>query len=786
MQLKTLNVIIIIIFFSLNLYSQDLQKKYKIAGISVEGNEYIATETIIAISGLTVGESFNFPYDEKITSSIKRLWQRKQFRNVNIIAESVVGDNVYLLIQVEEKNRLSEFKFDGNSELSNSEIKKATGLSRGDLLGSYELFQIKDKILKLYDKEGLGFAQVEINTYDTDTNNYKLVDIYIKEGVEFKVSDIDFIGNVDFTDDELAGAFKETKVTSWYEFWKSSKFKKKDYEADLKLINHFLKEKGYLEGRYIKDTLIYDETNEKVKIQIDIFEGKKYFIRNIDFRGNTVFSSDDLKKRLEFDKGDIYNVIQFDMNLNLNQEQTDAKSLYNNSGYLFAEFRKSEKIVDNDSVDITIDIFENDRAKVRKVNIIGNDKTKDKVIRRELYIRPGDYFNRAAIIRSVNALNVLGYFNPESLRPDVKPVQGDNTAVDIEINVEEKSTDTFNASFGFAGSFGLTGSLGFSFNNFSMAEPLRGGGGEVFNLNAELGFSQYRSFSIGYTQPWLFDKPITLGGNLFSTSFNYGMKLRRTGGALNIGKRLRWPDDYFRINGSLRIQQNDVELQDGQSNSYYRNGKTNEVTIGSIITRISIDNQFFATTGSKFTLTSNFALGAAGLGNTDYFKNELSYDMYNPIMKVGDQDRVVLYIGTRLGHIWSLKDRNAINPIEVYRMGGNGLNGFGVIPLRGYDDRAISDGGRTMAKFTSELRFAISLNPMPVFFYGFAEAGNVWDDVTKSDPLKLNRSAGVGLQMFLNPIGIIGVSYGYGFDPTRFSAGLPGGWKFLLHLGNFN
>ena len=420
------------------------------------------------------------------------------------------------------------------------------------------------------------------------------------------------------------------------------------------------------------------------------------------------------------------------------------------------------------------------------VNIIGNDKTKDKVIRRELYIRPGDYFNRAAIIRSVNALNVLGYFNPETLRPDVKPVPGDNTAVDIEIKVEEKSTDTFNASFGFAGSFGLTGSLGFSFNNFSMAEPLRGGGGEIFNMNAEIGFSQYRSFSIGYTQPWLFDKPTTVGVNLFSTSFNYGMKLRRTGIAANVGKRLRWPDDYFRVNYSLRLQENDVEISAGQTSSYYRNGLTNEVTIGQVITRISIDNQFFATTGSKFTLTSNFALGAFGLGNTDYFKNELSYDIYNPVLKVGDQDRVVLYMGTRLGHIWSLKDKTAINPIEVYRMGGNGLNGYGVIPLRGYDDRAISDGGRTMAKFTSELRFAISLNPMPVFFYGFAEAGNVWDDITKSDPFNLNRSAGVGLQMFLNPIGIIGVSYGYGFDPTRFSNGAPGGWKFLLHLGNFN
>lgn len=784
MRLKILSIIFII--FSSYLFSQDLQKSYKIAGISVEGNEYIADETIISISGLNVGESFNYPYDENITNSIKRLWARKQFQMVNVVAERIVGNNVYLLIEVREKSRLSEFKIKGNDEVSESEIKKAISLSRGDILGPYEVFKVKENILKLYSKEGLGFASVEIETFDTDTTNYKLMEINIEEGNLFKVSEIDFVGNGELTDKELAGVFKETKTKYWYEFWKSSKFNKQEYEDDKKLIDFYFKEKGFIDGRYISDTLIYDNSTKKVKIQINVFEGKKIYIRDIEFRGNTVFTSQDLKSRLEFVEGDVYNQNQFDMNLNLNQAQTDAKSLYNNSGYLFVEFRKLEKRITEDSVDITVDIFENSRAKVRKVSIYGNTKTKDKVIRRELYVRPGDYFNRGAIIRSVNALNVLAYFNPENLRPDVKPVPGDNTAVDIEFNVEEKSTDTFNASFGFAGSFGLTGSLGFSFNNFSITEPLKGGGGEIFNLNAELGFSQYRSFSIGYTQPWLWDKPYTVGANLFSTSFNYGMSLRRSGIALNVGSRLRWPDDYFRVNWSVRVQQNDVELQSGQTSNFYRNGITNEVTMGQVLSRVSIDNQFFATTGSKFTLSSNFAFGAIGLGNTDYFKNELNFESYNPIMKVGEIDRLVLYLSTRIGHILSIKDREAINPIEVYRMGGNGLNGFGVIPLRGYDDRAISDGGRSMAKFTTELRFAISMNPMPIYVYAFAEAGNVWDDINVADPFNLNRSTGLGLQMFLNPIGIIGVSYGYGFDPTRFSQGDPAGWKFLLHLGNNN
>ncbi len=785
MQLKILNILFLFLF-SNYLYSQTSPLQYKIAGISVEGNEYITDETIISISGLNVGDEFQYPYDEKISNAVKRLWDRKQFKMVNIVAERVVDKNVYLLVEIKEKERLSEYRLKGNKEVSTSKIKKEIAMSRGDILGPYETFKIKESILKLYNEEGLGFADVKIDTYDTDTNNYKLMEITIDEGKLYRINQIDFIGNNILTDKELSKAFKKTKTRNWFQFWKSNKFNKNEYIDDLKMLDFYFKEKGFIDGRYIKDTLIYDEIEKKVKIQIEVFEGPRVYIRNIEFRGNTVFTSEQLKRRLEFNTGDVYNLNQFDMNLNLNQEQTDAKSLYNNSGYLFVDFRKSEKRITEDSIDIMVDIFENDRAVVRKVTIFGNGKTKDKVIRRELFVRPGDYFNRSAIIRSVNALNALAYFNPENLRPDVKPVAGDNTAVDIEFTVEEKSTDTFNASMGFAGTFGLTGSLGFMFNNFSIAEPLRGGGGEVFNMNAEIGFSQYRSFSIGYTQPWLYDKPITLGANLFSTSWNFGMSLRRSGGVINIGKRLRWPDDYFRINGSIRIQENDVEMGAGQMSNLYRNGVTQEFTVGGSISRLSIDNQFFATTGSKFSLNTSIALGALGLFNTDYFKNELNLEMYNPLLKVGEMDRLVLYLGTRAGHIHSFKDKSAINPIEIYRMGGNGLNGFGVTPLRGYDDRAISDGGRTMARFTTEIRFAISMNPMPIFVYGFGEAGNVWEEINQANPFNLNRSAGVGLQMFMNPIGVIGVSYGYGFDPTRFSGGEPGGWKFLLHLGNFN
>lgn len=481
-------------------------------------------------------------------------------------------------------------------------------------------------------------------------------------------------------------------------------------------------------------------------------------------------------------KGDPYNVELFQKNLTGNESQTDASSLYMDNGYLQARLIPQLFRVPPDSVDIVINIFENDRFRVGKVHIVGNTKTKDKVIRRELYTRPGDYFDRSAIIRSVRALQVMQYFNPESLRPDIKPSETDNTAVDVIYKVEERSTDTFNASIGFAGTFGLTGAIGFTFNNFSVLEPLRGGGGQIFNLNWEFGqANRYRTFSLGITEPWLFDTPTTVGFNIFDTYFRYlDLNQSRTGIGINLGRRFKWPDDYWRGDFTTRYQINDNKT----ASFYYRQGRYTEISIGQRISRISFNNMFFPSTGSRFSLGTDFAMGAIGLGETDYIKNEINFEMFNPIYKIEGMDRLVFMIGAKLGYITGFKSDTTISPIELYRMGGNGLSGFSVTPLRGYPDNKIGSGtgSRVMSKYTAELRFAISLDPMPIYIYGFAEAGNVWDNLRNADPFDLKRSAGIGVQLMVAPIGIIGFSYGYGFD-TLGDSPEKSGWRFLFHLG---
>lgn len=756
--------------------------KYKIAGIRVEGNRFVDQQTIRSISGLRADQEINMPIDESVQKAVRNLWQRRQFSDVKISIDKITDYGIFILIEVDEFPRYSELIIENNEELDDEDIKKGLALIRGDILSGYKLYQIERKTEELYREEGFHFAKARATLEDTDSAAYSRVILEVEEGLDFSINKIVFNGNEKFDDDELEDAFEEIKTKAWWQIWKSDKYNKDEYAVDLPNLINFYKRNGFTNASIVRDTVIFDEKNESVDIVIDVYEGKQTFVRSIEFQGNTVYSDKALMERLDFEPGDPYDVEKFQQNLLGNESQSDAFSLYMNNGYLQANMETQETYISEDTVDIVINVYENARFKINQVHIKGNTKTKDKVIRRELYTRPGDYFDRSAIIRSVRALGVLNYFNPENLRPDVQPSETDNTAVDIIYTVEERSTDTFNAQIGFAGTFGLTGALGFTFNNFSISEPLKGGGGQVFNFNWEFGqLNQYRTFSLGFQEPWLFDKPTSLGFSLFDSYLKWSsIEQQRTGISANIGRRLKWPDDYWRIDARFRIQLNDI----AEGSSYYREGSYTEITPSLKLSRTSINNLFFPSVGSRFSVESSWALGAYGIGNTDYLKSDINFEVYNPLMQVSGQDRLVLMLSSQWGYITGIKSDTTISPIELYRMGGNGLSGFSVTPLRGYPDDEIgpNSGSKILTKYTAELRFAISLDPMPLYIYGFAEAGNVWAGLDTTDPFQLKRAAGLGIQLLVNPIGVIGFSYGYGFDTYPGSDGASG-WRFLFHLG---
>lgn len=762
--------------------SQTQPRSYIIAGIGVEGNKFADEQTILAISGLRVGDEIKIP-GPKQQEALRALWQRNQFSDVDIAIDKVTALGIFLTIKVKEHPRFAWLDVQGNDEVSYDDIKKAVGKIRGDILTPYDAYLAKTSVKKLYDKEGMMFAHIETEIIATDTPSYVRLVLHIEEGAEFHVEQVSFTGNTKMPSDDLADALEDTHSKPWWKFWSSSKFDKNKYEEDKKKLVAFYRNKGFIDADIIRDTIIYNEEKKTVGVAIDVFEGRQYFIRSISFTGNTVYPEDVLKRRLNIPEKEEYNVERFEKNMTGNEDQTDVASLYLDNGYLSAQLVKEEQKVGEDSVDVVVRVYEKDRFTIRRVDIVGNTKTKDNVIRRELYTRPGDYFSRSAIIRSIRGLGVLNYFNPEALRPDVKPV--DNTRVDLVYKVEERSTDTFNASVGIAGSLGLTGSVGVTLNNFALAEPLRGGGGQILNLNLEFGqASNYQNYSLSFTEPWLYGTPTTLGFNLYYSNIRL-YDIARTGVSFNVGRRLRWPDDYFRVDATLRGQRN----VQGAAGGTYLPGTTSEFTLSTSLSRISLDNIIFPTSGSRFTVTTQLAMGALGIGSTDYWKNSLNFETISPLLSIENNPRLVLYLSSEAAYVTGVSQDTTIPSIERYYMGGNGLGGFAVTPLRGYTDRAIGPssggtptGGKVMTRNVMELRFALSLNPMPIYILGFAEAGNVWSDLSTADPFNLKRSAGFGMRILLNPIGLLGFDYGYGFDPVG-TVGSPSGWQFHFQFG---
>lgn len=772
-------------------YSQAQPKSYIIAGITVEGNRFADEQTIIAISGLQVGSEIKIPGAQQ-QEALRSLWARNQFSDVDIVIEKTTALGIFLVIRVKEYPRLSWIEINGNDELSADEIRKEINKSRGDVMSLYDIYRIKKSLKKAYEKEGVLYPVIDAEMISAgDTTGYVKIVLNIKEGTDFKVKKVTVKGNVQLSESDVTGAMENTHSTPWWQIWKSDKFESLKYAEDKVKLVEFFRSKGFLDAEILRDTVIMVPEKGAAYVELEIYEGKKYYVRDIIVEGNTVFPSESIVRRLNVFKGDVYDEPFIQKQLTVNEDQTDAASLYMDNGYLGAQLVKEEKKVGSDSIDLVIKVYENERYTIRRVEIVGNTKTKDKVIRRELYTRPGDYFNRSALIRSVRGLGVLNYFNPEALRPDVKPA--DKTKVDLVYKVEERSNDTFNASVGVAGSFGLTGSVGITLNNFSLTEPLRGGGGQVLNLNLQFGqANQWQDYSLSFTEPWLNDEPTTLGVSVFHSVNRFsGFNQERTGGQVNLGRRLRWPDDYFRVDGSLLVQ----HIQQYAGSLSGTGGITDEITLSASVTRVSLDNLIFPTSGSKFSIGTQVALGAFGVGTTDYMRNTFSYETVTPLMKIDGNPRLVLYLSSTTGYIAQLSSTSSFIPDNyLYLMGGNGLGGFFTTPLRGYPDNSVgilssnaagqtySARGRVVMRHVMEVRFALSMNPMPIYFQAFAEAGNIWSSLAVTDPFDLRRSAGIGMRILLNPIGLLGFDYGFGFDPVPGSS-VPNGWQFHFQFG---
>ena len=757
---------------------QQRTEVYKILGISVEGQRSSDPAAIIANTGLKVGDSITLPGDQTRTA-IERLYGLRLFDDVQILIENRTPEGVYLLIRVTENPRLDKIEIRGNDELSEDEVLKKINLIKGQIVTKQDLSGIKRSLRLKYDDDGYLNATIDpelIKTNDS-TGNRVVLRVSIAEGPKVKVDLIRFHGNRVFDDGDLKGPMKETSERAWWKFWASNKFDKKKYEEDKKLILGFYKKNGYRDAEILSDSISYDKEKRYLTIDINVFEGPQYRVRSIFWDGNTVYPSELLSARLGFQKGDVYDKEKFEKNLFRTDEETDVQSAYMDNGYLMFQAEPEETRVPGDSLDITIHIRERNQFRVGQVVITGNTKTYEKVIRRELFTRPGDYFSRQAVMRSARQLSQLNYFNPEKIKPDTRNLDVEKGTVDLEYGVEEKSSDTFNMSVGYSGYFGFNGALGLSFNNFSLKEPLRGGAGQQLSFDWQFGEgNRYRTFSIGFTEPWMLDTPTLFGVSFFDTRQIFVYDLRLSGVSVHVGRRFKWPDYLFRGDWTIRFQRNDV-ISGG---SYYLEGLTTQVDISQVISRNSTDSPIFPTRGSNFSLLTELSGGLLP-GNVKFDKHILNVDWYIPIL---GGSRIALALSSTLGFVFGIGSSPRIQPTDVFFMGGTGLGYFNTTPLRGYEDRGVGppEGGLSLLKHSAELRFALAINPIPIYTLLFAEAGNVWKEPRVTDPMDLRRSAGVGVRLLINPIGMVGFDYGYGFD-AALPGGAPPGWRFHFQFG---
>jgi len=814
--------VIILVFSQTYILPQQQKVNYRILGISVEGNKSTDPTTIIANTGLKVGDELEIPSDQTV-NAIKRLWNLGIFEDVQLLIDKKIDTGIFLRIKVKEYPRLEKVGVRGNDELSTDDILKKVTIVRGQSLKPADIYKIKNEVKNLYVDDGylnavitpkqFVFANADTSDekitvtwvnekdsadeYETEYDKDQLVSINsidrikdrvvllydIDEGKEVTINKIEFIGNKAFDNDKLKSQFDETEEPKWWKFWSSPKFKRDKFKDDEKLLEKFYRKNGYIDFVILGDSIAYSPDKTKLDVIVKVYEGPQYKVRNINIEGNTVYPDQAIMERLDFKKGDVFDLEKFNNNLHFNEKQSDVSSMYQDNGFLLFNIDTKETRIMPDSIDLDIKITENNRFKIGKVDISGNDKTMDKVIRRELYTVPGDYFSRAMIIRSIQQLANLQYFNAEELYKGVNYQPKNDSTVDISYKVQEKSSDYLNASVGYSGAFGFSGAIGFTLTNFSLEHPFSMGGGQMLNFNWQFGVGNYyRTFSLGFTEPWFMDTPTSIGFNMFDTRQRYVYDLRQSGISFQVGRRLKWPDDYFYIQGEARFQYNDVL----EGLGIYAEGLSRQYTTGLTISRTNIDDPVFPTQGSKVSLSGEISGGPFLPGNVDYYKLLFNAEFYKPLFGT---NRIVLYSGLNLGYIKELESGTPIQPFDFFYMGGNGLI-IATVPLRGYEDRSIGPrnvtgdvmGSRVMEKMTIELRASLAREPIPIYLLAFAEAGNVFLNLKQTDPFDLKRSAGIGARILINPIGLLGFDYGYGFD--RFSVdGQKPQWVFHFQFG---
>ena len=803
-------------------------QEYEIGGITVSGTLTTDPNAVKLFTGLQVGDKVSIPGD-RISRAIRNLWEQKLFSDIRIEAAEIRGRTIFLNIVVVEKPRLSRFKFNGVTKNEGDKLREEVHLVRGQQVNEALMANTRHKIQRFYADKGHLRASVEIiERPDTLMEHSVLLLLNVDKGPRVKIQEVVINGNEVMTDKRLRKTLKKTKQRRWWNVFGSSKYIVKDYKADKNRMLDLYNEKGHRNAAIVSDTMYYVQ-EDRINVELTVDEGPQFHFRNITFTGNTKHSDDDLAAILNIRKGDVYNKKLLESRLYMNPAGRDISSLYMDDGYLSFYPDPVELLADGDSIDLDIRIREGKQYRIRSVIINGNTKTHEHVVRREIRTKPGQLFNRSDVIRTQRELSNLGYFNPETM--GVNPMQDVRTGlVDLEYTVEEKPSDRLELSGGW-GAGRLVMSLGLSFTNFSMRNlfkgsawtPLPSGDGQTLNLRAQTNGRFFQSYSMSFVEPWLGGrKPNALSFSAYHSVQTNGVarfsgtgddrienplrqSLLITGATVGLGKRLTWPDDYFILRQTLGYQHYDLRnfgSGGGQIFFGYATGTSNVLSYQLQFSRNSVDQPFFARSGSDISLsvkaTPPFSMLEPGKDWgalppeqryqwVEFHKWKFTTQWFNKLTNSKTGHNMVLMTRAGFGYLGRYNNSLGDAPFERFYLGGVPLTGFildgrEIVSLRGYDDFSLAPntGNFVVAKYTTELRFPISLNPSAtIYTLGFVEAGNTWSSMDRFEPFRLYRSAGFGLRLFLPMFGPMGLDYGWRLDDVP---GMPNMARSQFHF----
>jgi outer membrane protein insertion porin family len=856
LQLKTYLQYTLAIFFALSSFFTQAQevsyadsKKYVVAEIKVVGNTSFSEQTIITFSKLKKGEEISIP-GEEISAAIKKLWKTNLFSDIEVYLSKVEDDQAYLEIRLADLPALNELKIVGVKKSKKEALIKENKLQEGVKVTENLITTTKNYIQNKNRKAGFLNTKVNINTIPvTDSLKTARVNMVltVDRGEKVKVAKINFEGNSVLSDKKLKKAMKNTKQKNPIRLLKRSKFIAADFKEDLKSVIDKYKENGYRDARIISDTLVINNT-KTVDLNIKIEEGKKYTFGDITFIGNTVYTDAFLRRKLRIEKGDTYNGVLLEERIadNSRPDGDDITNLYQDYGYLFSTINPVEVSADGNVIDMEIRIVEGKPTYFNKITVVGNEKTNDHVIYREIRTRPGELYSKANVVRTVRELSQLGFFDAEQINPQFKNASPEDGTIDIEYGVVESGSSQIELQGGYGGG-GFIGTLGLSFNNFSIKDifkkeaykPIPTGDGQKLALRLQAS-RFYQTYSFQFSEPWMGGKkPVQFSTSLSHTKqFLYNAQTREadkdrrfniTGLTFGLAKRLSVPDDYFTLSQALSFQHYNLKnyntglftFGDGYSNNL-------SYTIG-----LSRNNTFndpvFPTGGSSFSATAKLSLPYSLLNGVDYeslreereANQEIISDTTNDVddrttasnrisqidqerfkwlefYKVkfkGDWytklvDKLIFKSSIEFGFLGAYNQDRGIIPFERFFLGGDGLGSYSLdgreaVALRGYPNQALSeqDGGTIYNKFSLELRYPITLKQSAkIYALGFLDAGASYNDFKDYNPFNLKRSAGLGVRIFMPAFGLLGIDFGHGFDP------LPGntvkhGWETHFIIG---